>query len=47
MAKAGKGSQDNRISDRKQYHKNFDSIKRRKDIDGFVAGKKGKLTKKY
>lgn len=42
-----KGSKDTRITDRKQYHKNFDSIKKRKEVEGFVAGKKGKLTKKY
>jgi len=47
MAKAGKGSRDNRISDRKKYHGNFDQIKKRKEIEGFVVGKKGKLTKKY
>jgi hypothetical protein len=44
---AGKGDKDNRIKDRKQYHTNFDSIKRRKEIQGFQVGKKGKLTKKY
>jgi hypothetical protein len=43
---SGKGSKDTRITDRKQYYKNFDSIKR-KEVKGFVAGKKGKLTKKY
>lgn len=44
---AGKGDKDNRIKDRKQYNLNFDSIKRRKEIEGFVVGKRGKLTKKY
>ena len=44
---AGKGDKDNRVKNRKQYNSNFDSIKRRKEIEGFVVGKKGKLTKKY
>ena len=44
---AGKGDKDTRVKDRKSYNKNFDSIKKRKEIEGFVVGKKGKLTKKY
>lgn len=44
---AGKGDKDSRVKNRKQYNQNFDQIKKRKEIEGFVAGKKGKLTKKY
>ena len=42
---AGKGSKQ-RPTNIKEFNKNFDTMKKRQSIEGFVS-KKGKLTKKY